>query len=108
MTSPTIRVLRAHESGSTPIPRLAGLSGTASTSPTTTSAEHNGHGLLLVHNDDVVDPGQGFPTHPHSDMEIVTWVLSGALEHRDSEGNHGVILPAMRSGSRAAAFATAR
>ncbi len=55
--------------------------------------EHNGHGLLLVHNDDVVNPGQGFPTHPHSDMEIVTWVLSGGLEHRDSEGNHGVILP---------------
>lgn len=37
--------------------------------------------------------GTGFGTHPHRDMEIVTWVLSGELEHRDSEGNHGVILP---------------
>jgi hypothetical protein len=51
------------------------------------------HGLLLVHNDDVIAPGGGFGTHPHRDMEIVTWVLDGALEHRDSEGNHGVITP---------------
>jgi redox-sensitive bicupin YhaK (pirin superfamily) len=51
------------------------------------------HGLLLVNNDDVVRAGTGFGTHPHRDMEIVTWVLSGELEHRDSEGNHGVILP---------------
>lgn len=51
------------------------------------------HGLLLVNNDDVVRAGTGFGTHPHRDMEIVTWVLSGSLEHRDSEGNHGVILP---------------
>jgi redox-sensitive bicupin YhaK (pirin superfamily) len=51
------------------------------------------HGLLLVSNDDVVAPGTGFGTHPHRDMEIVTWVLSGALGHRDSEGNEGVITP---------------
>ena len=51
------------------------------------------HGLLLVHNDDVVAPGTGFGMHAHRDMEIVTWVLEGALEHRDSEGNHGVITP---------------
>jgi hypothetical protein len=51
------------------------------------------HGLLLVNNDDVVRAGTGFATHPHRDMEIVTWVLSGELEHHDSEGNHGVILP---------------
>jgi redox-sensitive bicupin YhaK (pirin superfamily) len=51
------------------------------------------HGLLLVLNDDVVAPGQGFSTHPHRDMEIVTWVLDGALEHHDSEGNQGVIAP---------------
>ena len=51
------------------------------------------HGLLLVNNDDVVRAGTGFGTHPHRDMEIVTWVLSGELEHRDSEGNHGIILP---------------
>ncbi len=56
---------------------------------------HQGHGLLLVNNDDVVAPGQGFGTHGHRDMEIVTWVLSGRLEHRDSEGNHGVLFPGL-------------
>ena len=56
---------------------------------------HQGHGLLLVNNDDVVDAGQGFGTHGHRDMEIVTWVLSGRLEHRDSEGNHGVLFPGL-------------
>lgn len=53
------------------------------------------HGLLLVSNDDVVAPGTGFETHPHRDMEIVTWVLSGSLVHQDSEGNHGVIYPGL-------------
>lgn len=51
------------------------------------------HGLLLVSNDDRVAPGAGFGTHAHRDMEIVTWVLSGALAHRDSEGNEGTIRP---------------
>lgn len=46
---------------------------------------------LLVINDDVVEPGQGFGTHGHRDMEIVTWVLDGALEHRDSLGNGGIL-----------------
>ena len=53
------------------------------------------HGLLLVVNDDVVAPGAGFGTHPHRDMEIVTWLLDGTLEHRDSEGNVGVIEPGL-------------
>ena len=53
------------------------------------------HGLLLVNNDDVVAPGTGFDTHPHRDMEIVTWVLQGSLEHRDSMGNAGVIYPGL-------------
>ena len=44
------------------------------------------HGLLLVSNDDIVRAGTGFRTHPHQDMEIVTWVLDGELEHKDSEG----------------------
>jgi redox-sensitive bicupin YhaK (pirin superfamily) len=52
-------------------------------------------GLLLVSNDDVVRPGTGFDTHPHRDMEIVTWVLSGSLLHQDSEGNNGVIYPGL-------------
>ena len=53
------------------------------------------HGLLLVNNDDVVRGGTGFDTHPHRDMEIVTWVLSGELEHKDSERNRGIIYPGL-------------
>ena len=53
------------------------------------------HGLLLVSNDDVIHPGTGFGTHPHQDMEIVTWVLSGELEHKDTLGNHDVIYPGL-------------
>ncbi len=56
-------------------------------------AKNTHHGLLLVLNDDVIAAAGGFGTHPHRDMEIVTWVLEGALEHRDSEGNEGVIVP---------------
>jgi redox-sensitive bicupin YhaK (pirin superfamily) len=54
-----------------------------------------GHGLLLVNNDDKVAAGGGFGTHGHRDMEIVTWVLSGTLEHHDSEGNKGVLYPGL-------------
>jgi quercetin 2,3-dioxygenase len=53
------------------------------------------HGLLLVNNDDTVRPGTGFETHPHQDMEIVTWVLQGSLVHQDSEGHTGVIYPGL-------------
>ena len=53
------------------------------------------HGLLLVNNDDVVAPGTGFETHPHRDMEIVTWVLDGSLVHQDSTGHSGVIYPGL-------------
>ena len=53
------------------------------------------HGLLLVNNDDVVAPGTGFDTHPHRDMEIVTWVLTGSLVHQDSTGHSGVIYPGL-------------
>jgi hypothetical protein len=56
---------------------------------------NTGHGLLLVSNDDVVRAGTGFDTHPHRDMEIVTWVLSGELEHKDSERNRGIIYPGL-------------
>ena len=50
-------------------------------------------GALRVFNDDTVQPGKGFGTHPHRDMEIVTYVLRGELEHRDSMGQHGIVPP---------------
>jgi redox-sensitive bicupin YhaK (pirin superfamily) len=53
------------------------------------------HGLLLVNNDDIVTPGAGFETHPHQDMEIVTWVLQGSLVHQDSTGHSGIIYPGL-------------
>jgi len=54
---------------------------------------HKGVSNLRVINDDWVAPGGGFATHGHSDMEIVTYVLSGQLEHKDSMGNGSIIRP---------------
>lgn len=54
---------------------------------------HDHFRALRVINEDWVASGQGFGTHPHRNMEILTWVLEGALEHKDSLGNGGVIRP---------------
>lgn len=52
-----------------------------------------GFGLLVAFNEFVVAAGAGFEPHPHRDMEVVTWVLEGALTHQDSGGHSGVIVP---------------
>ena len=55
--------------------------------------EHMGFRSLRVINEDHIAPGQGFATHPHRDMEILTWVLSGAIAHQDSMGHRAISGP---------------
>ena len=50
-------------------------------------------GPLRVFNDDIIKPGTGFDLHQHHDMEIITYVIDGELEHKDNQGNHGIIQP---------------
>jgi redox-sensitive bicupin YhaK (pirin superfamily) len=54
-----------------------------------------GLAVLVAHNEDVLSPGHGYDTHPHTDLEIVTWVLEGSLVHRDSHGRSGVVRPGL-------------
>ncbi len=53
----------------------------------------NAHGVLVVHNDDLVDAGEGLNAHHHQNMEILTWVVDGSVAHRDSFGNEAVLSP---------------
>ncbi|MGH3343292.1 MAG: pirin family protein [Carbonactinosporaceae bacterium] len=78
--------------------RFATVDGEASTRHSFSFGSHydpdNTHfGLLVAHNDHVVAPRSGFAPHDHREVEIVTWVLSGALAHEDSEGHHSVTRP---------------
>lgn len=50
-------------------------------------------GLLVAHNDEILQPGKGYPMHLHRDLEIVTWVMSGALMHEDSTGSRALVRP---------------
>jgi quercetin 2,3-dioxygenase len=54
-----------------------------------------GFALLLAHNDELLPPGTGYGEHPHADVEIVTWVLDGALRHEDTRGGGGVVTPGL-------------
>jgi hypothetical protein len=56
------------------------------------------HGVLVAHNDDEVEGGRGYDTHPHRDLEIVTWVLEGGLSHADTDGlsdRSGAVVPGL-------------
>jgi quercetin 2,3-dioxygenase len=93
MTAPSVDIRRADDRAKTKIDWLDSKHSFSFGDHYDPSNTH--HGLLLVNNDDVVAPGGGFGTHPHRDMEIVTWVLQGSLTHRDSMGNSGVIYPGL-------------
>ena len=86
-----IRLRKASERGRTSLPWLDGRH--SFSFGEYHDPAHAGFRALRVINEDRIAPGGGFPTHPHRDMEILTYVLEGALEHRDSLGNGSTIRP---------------
>ncbi|MDQ3898699.1 MAG: pirin family protein, partial [Actinomycetota bacterium] len=92
-TAVTIDVRRAADRFSTRLPWLESRHSFSFSRHYDPANTH--HGLLLVNNDDIVRAGTGFSTHPHQDMEIVTWVLDGELEHKDSVGHRGILYPGL-------------
>ena len=91
VTPPAVQLRRAASRGRT---RAAG----ADTAHSFSFGHHydpqdTSYGLLLAHNDDVLAPGAGYDLHEHRDVEVVTWVLAGALVHRDASGRAQVLLP---------------
>ncbi len=93
MTAPSVDIRRADDRAKTKISWLDSKHSFSFGSHYDPDNTH--HGLLLVNNDDIVKPGTGFETHPHRDMEIVTWMLRGSLVHQDSTGHSGVIYPGL-------------
>jgi quercetin 2,3-dioxygenase len=93
MAAPAIEIRRADDRAKTQIAWLDSKHSFSFGSNYDPGNTH--HGLLLVNNDDIVSPGTGFDTHPHRDMEIVTWVMRGSLVHQDSTGHSGVIYPGL-------------
>src|SRR5258708_3642547 len=92
--APGVEVRRSGERSETRLSWLRGRHSFWVGGPSQDPADTH-HGLRLVHNEDTLVPGAGFETHPHRDMEIVTWVLDGALVHQDSAGNSGIIYPGL-------------
>ncbi|AQA22448.1 pirin family protein [Rhodococcus sp. MTM3W5.2] len=96
MTAPTTPHVDIHRAGDRMKTRISWLDSKHSFSfGQHYDPDNTHHGVLMVNNDDIVMPGQGFDTHPHRDMEIVTWVLRGSLVHQDSIGHSGVIYPGL-------------
>jgi quercetin 2,3-dioxygenase len=93
MTVKTIDIKRADERGVTEIDWLLSRHSFSFGGATVAGPRH--HGLLIVSNDDIIQGGSGFGMHPHRDMEIVTWVLEGKLEHEDTTGTHDTIYPGL-------------
>lgn len=91
MPGPQVDVCRA---GTRPRTRAAGIDTAHSFSfGHAYDPQNTSYGLLVAHNDDVLAVGAGYPPHPHRELEIVTWVLRGALVHRDDTGPARVLLP---------------